>query len=205
MIDHRFISHLFILILIIPSLLSSLLSLPEVSGDSDPWYGAPPSLHDAGEKAGGSGSTTTTTTTTVSPEAHRSPAPPAAPYSCCSVSDPDQLGLSTPSGQNQVGSELLAPLAASLSGEPQRRSSLHLQLPQPGQKILFLSMAESPQARVGVLLLVLPLLGLAPAPVLGGCPSSCRCSFAMIQCLEADGITSIPTLSPQESENVTEM
>ncbi|CAG00932.1 unnamed protein product [Tetraodon nigroviridis] len=31
------------------------------------------------------------------------------------------------------------------------------------------------------------------------------CSFAMIQCLEADGITSIPTLSPQESENVTEI
>lgn len=38
-----------------------------------------------------------------------------------------------------------------------------------------------------------------------GCPGACRCSFAMLQCLEADGITSIPVLAQQESENVTEM
>lgn len=65
-------------------------------------------------------------------------------------------------------------------------------------------MAEAPQAPAWVLLLVFSLLGLAPAPVLGGCPSSCRCSFTVL-CLEPDGITRIPTLSPQESENVTEM
>ncbi|XP_076006334.1 high affinity nerve growth factor receptor [Genypterus blacodes] len=46
------------------------------------------------------------------------------------------------------------------------------------------------------------LLSLAPAPTLGGCPSACRCSFAMLQCLEPDGIVSIPS---QESENVTEI
>ncbi|KAM6967923.1 high affinity nerve growth factor receptor [Aplochiton taeniatus] len=49
------------------------------------------------------------------------------------------------------------------------------------------------------------MLCLAPSPSLGGCPSACRCSFAMLQCLEADGITSIPMLAPQESENVTEI
>ena len=49
------------------------------------------------------------------------------------------------------------------------------------------------------LALVLPLA----KPALSGCPGACRCSFAMLQCLEADGITSIPAL--QESENVTEM
>uniref|UniRef100_A0A3Q4GGD4 Tyrosine-protein kinase receptor n=1 Tax=Neolamprologus brichardi TaxID=32507 RepID=A0A3Q4GGD4_NEOBR len=38
----------------------------------------------------------------------------------------------------------------------------------------------------------------------GGCPSACRCSFAMLQCLEPNGITSIPPLALQESENVTE-
>ncbi|XP_067456803.1 high affinity nerve growth factor receptor [Thunnus thynnus] len=53
--------------------------------------------------------------------------------------------------------------------------------------------------------LVLTLFSLAPAPALGGCPSACRCSFAMLQCLELDGITSIPALAQQESENVTEI
>ncbi|XP_073780681.1 high affinity nerve growth factor receptor isoform X1 [Danio rerio] len=43
------------------------------------------------------------------------------------------------------------------------------------------------------------------APVWSGCPSACRCSFAMLQCLESDGITSIPALAAQESENVTEI
>ncbi|KAK3515020.1 hypothetical protein QTP70_003369 [Hemibagrus guttatus] len=38
-----------------------------------------------------------------------------------------------------------------------------------------------------------------------GCPGACRCSFAMLQCLEADGITNIPVLAQQESENVTEI
>lgn len=53
--------------------------------------------------------------------------------------------------------------------------------------------------------LVVALLSLAPAPASGGCPSACRCSFAMLQCLEPDGIDSIPALVAQESENVTEM
>ncbi|XP_060756402.1 high affinity nerve growth factor receptor [Neoarius graeffei] len=37
------------------------------------------------------------------------------------------------------------------------------------------------------------------------CPRACRCSFAMLQCLEVDGINSIPMLAPQESENITEI
>uniref|UniRef100_A0A3Q2QP08 Tyrosine-protein kinase receptor n=1 Tax=Fundulus heteroclitus TaxID=8078 RepID=A0A3Q2QP08_FUNHE len=41
-------------------------------------------------------------------------------------------------------------------------------------------------------------------PALGGCPSACRCSFAMLQCLEPNGMSSIPPLAPQESDNVTE-
>ncbi|XP_067093920.1 high affinity nerve growth factor receptor [Osmerus mordax] len=53
--------------------------------------------------------------------------------------------------------------------------------------------------------LALTALCWAPTPVLGGCPSACRCSFAMLQCLEPDGIASIPALAPQESENVTEI
>ncbi|KAM9852053.1 high affinity nerve growth factor receptor [Aulostomus maculatus] len=55
------------------------------------------------------------------------------------------------------------------------------------------------------LLPTLTLLILAPSPTLGGCPSACRCSFAMLQCLERDGISNIPALVPQESENVTEI
>ncbi|XP_061531302.1 high affinity nerve growth factor receptor [Phycodurus eques] len=56
------------------------------------------------------------------------------------------------------------------------------------------------------LALALPLLlSLAPAPTSGGCPSACRCSFAMLQCLEPDGIAGVPALVPQESENVTEI
>lgn len=39
----------------------------------------------------------------------------------------------------------------------------------------------------------------------GGCPEACRCSFAMLQCLEVNGINSIPVLAQQESENITEM
>ncbi|XP_035464548.1 high affinity nerve growth factor receptor [Scophthalmus maximus] len=65
-------------------------------------------------------------------------------------------------------------------------------------------MAVSPRA-LALLPLALALLSLAPAPALGGCPSACRCSFAMLQCLEPDGITSVPTLAAQESENVTEI
>ncbi|XP_047453581.1 high affinity nerve growth factor receptor isoform X2 [Mugil cephalus] len=61
-------------------------------------------------------------------------------------------------------------------------------------------MAVAPQA-----LALLALLSLTPAPTLGGCPSVCRCSFAMVQCLEPNGISSIPPLVPQESENVTEI
>ncbi|ROL41424.1 High affinity nerve growth factor receptor [Anabarilius grahami] len=60
-------------------------------------------------------------------------------------------------------------------------------------------MAERRVAPVVVLLLVLV------APALSGCPIACRCSFAMLQCLEQDGITSIPALAPQEGENVTEI
>ncbi|KAL0171373.1 hypothetical protein M9458_031684, partial [Cirrhinus mrigala] len=59
-------------------------------------------------------------------------------------------------------------------------------------------MADRTVAPVVVMLLVLV------APALSGCPSACRCSFAMLQCLEPDGITSIPALAVQESENVTE-
>ncbi|KAM8735812.1 high affinity nerve growth factor receptor [Acanthopagrus schlegelii] len=66
-------------------------------------------------------------------------------------------------------------------------------------------MAVAPRALALALPLVLALLSPAPAPVLGGCPSACRCSFAMLQCLEPDGITSIPALAMQESENVTEI
>ncbi|KAM6995533.1 high affinity nerve growth factor receptor [Tautogolabrus adspersus] len=66
-------------------------------------------------------------------------------------------------------------------------------------------MAVAPRAPALVLPLVLTFLSLAPLPTLGGCPSACRCSFAMLQCLEPDGITSIPTLALQESENVTEI
>lgn len=66
-------------------------------------------------------------------------------------------------------------------------------------------MAVAPRALALALPLVLALLSPAPAPVSGGCPSACRCSFAMLQCLEPDGITSIPALAMQESENVTEI
>ncbi|XP_056300641.1 high affinity nerve growth factor receptor isoform X2 [Pseudoliparis swirei] len=48
-------------------------------------------------------------------------------------------------------------------------------------------------------------LSLAPAPSSGGCPAACRCSFAMLQCLEPNGIAGIPALASQESENVTEI
>ncbi|XP_039974146.1 high affinity nerve growth factor receptor isoform X2 [Xiphias gladius] len=66
-------------------------------------------------------------------------------------------------------------------------------------------MAVAPRALALLLPLVLALLSRAPAPTLGGCPSPCRCSFATLQCLEPDGITSIPILAGQESENVTEI
>ncbi|XP_073341944.1 high affinity nerve growth factor receptor isoform X1 [Pagrus major] len=66
-------------------------------------------------------------------------------------------------------------------------------------------MAVAPRALALPLPLVLALLSLAPAPVLGGCLSACRCSFAMLLCMEPDGITSIPALALQESENVTEI
>lgn len=149
-------------------------------------------------------------TTTMSPEA-----PLLACPSCCSV----QLWLSTrpwPAGiltlpesheKSHCVWELLASLAASSLSEPSRHW-LHLQLPNVSacaEKILFLSMAVAPRAQALTLPLVLALLSLAPAPILGGCPLACRCSFAMLQCLEPDGITSIPALAPQESENVTEM
>ncbi|KAM4600421.1 high affinity nerve growth factor receptor [Polymixia lowei] len=64
--------------------------------------------------------------------------------------------------------------------------------------------ADTPPA-LALLALALSLLCLAPAPASGGCPSACRCSFAMLQCLEPDGIASVPALAPQESENVTEI
>ncbi|KAM4735160.1 high affinity nerve growth factor receptor [Anableps anableps] len=66
-------------------------------------------------------------------------------------------------------------------------------------------MDVAPRALVLLLPLVLTLLSLSPAPTLGGCPSACRCSFAMLQCLEPNGISSIPPLALQESENVTEI
>ncbi|XP_044063723.1 high affinity nerve growth factor receptor isoform X3 [Siniperca chuatsi] len=66
-------------------------------------------------------------------------------------------------------------------------------------------MAVAIQALALLLPVALALLSLAPVPTFGGCPSACRCSFAMLQCLEPDGITSIPALALQESENVTEI
>ncbi|XP_056457275.1 high affinity nerve growth factor receptor [Gadus chalcogrammus] len=54
-------------------------------------------------------------------------------------------------------------------------------------------------------LLSLVLVSVGPRQGLAGCPAACRCSFAMLQCLEADGISSLPALAPQESENVTEI
>ncbi|MEQ2255921.1 hypothetical protein ILYODFUR_018848 [Ilyodon furcidens] len=66
-------------------------------------------------------------------------------------------------------------------------------------------MDVAPRALVLLLPLALTLLSLSPAPTLGGCPSACRCSFAMLQCLEPNGISTIPPLALQESENVTEI
>ncbi|XP_026173399.1 high affinity nerve growth factor receptor [Mastacembelus armatus] len=66
-------------------------------------------------------------------------------------------------------------------------------------------MAVALRALALLLPLVLALFSLYPAHTLGGCPSVCRCSFTMMQCLEPDGITSIPTLAVQESENMTEI
>ncbi|XP_043972020.1 high affinity nerve growth factor receptor isoform X2 [Gambusia affinis] len=66
-------------------------------------------------------------------------------------------------------------------------------------------MDMAPRALALLSPLVLALLSLSPAPALGGCPSACRCSSAMLQCLEPNGISSIPPLALQESENVTEI
>ncbi|XP_072249676.1 high affinity nerve growth factor receptor [Leuresthes tenuis] len=66
-------------------------------------------------------------------------------------------------------------------------------------------MDVAPQALALLLPLMLTVLSLSPAPTLGGCPSACRCFFAMLQCMEFNGITSIPSLAQQESENVTEI
>ncbi|XP_061573421.1 high affinity nerve growth factor receptor [Cololabis saira] len=66
-------------------------------------------------------------------------------------------------------------------------------------------MDVAPRALPLLLPLALTVLSLSPTPTLGGCPLSCRCSFAMLQCLMPNGITSIPALAPQESENVTEI
>ncbi|XP_029307965.1 high affinity nerve growth factor receptor [Cottoperca gobio] len=66
-------------------------------------------------------------------------------------------------------------------------------------------MAVGSQAPALAVTLVLALLSLAPVPTSGGCPAACRCSFAMLQCLEPNGISSIPALALQESENVTEI
>ncbi|XP_072316601.1 high affinity nerve growth factor receptor [Eucyclogobius newberryi] len=54
------------------------------------------------------------------------------------------------------------------------------------------------------LVVALCLLSLAPLAQ-SGCPSACRCSFAMVQCLEPNGISTIPALAALESENVTEI
>ncbi|KAJ0066689.1 hypothetical protein NL108_018256 [Boleophthalmus pectinirostris] len=55
-----------------------------------------------------------------------------------------------------------------------------------------------------VLAWFLSLFALAPLAQ-AGCPSACRCSFAMVQCLEPDGLSMVPALAPLESENVTEI
>lgn len=142
---------------------------------------------------------------------HRVPRGPSlACSSCCSI----QLLLSIrlrPAGLgNSVRAEPLWLRASHLLRCLFVGSTTETAAPSPAAQPLRscwqdLIMAEAPQAQVFVPFLLLFLLSLAPAAVLGGCPSSCRCSFAMLQCVEADKITSIPALSPQESENVTEM
>lgn len=52
--------------------------------------------------------------------------------------------------------------------------------------------------------LMAPLLSMPPLAQ-AGCPAACRCSFAMVQCLDPDGISLFPALAAQESENVTEI
>ncbi|KAI1886063.1 hypothetical protein AGOR_G00210170 [Albula goreensis] len=52
--------------------------------------------------------------------------------------------------------------------------------------------------------LALALLCLAlPAQCI--CPGACKCSFATLQCTGPDNVASIPQLSQQESENITEI
>lgn len=138
------------------------------------------------------------------------PAPPAAQYSCGSVPDPDQLG-SQPC-QRATRRATVCESSLSLFARLFIRWTTQTLTPTTAAKPLrwcwedpLLSMAVAPWALALPLPLVLTLLSLAPAPTLGGCPAACRCSFAMLQCLEPDGITSIPALAPQESENVTEM
>nr|XP_057908877.1 high affinity nerve growth factor receptor isoform X2 [Doryrhamphus excisus] len=68
-----------------------------------------------------------------------------------------------------------------------------------------MAVAKGAVSSAAPLALALALVSLAPALSLGGCPSACRCFVTMLQCLEPDGIASIPALAPQESENVTEI
>ncbi|XP_028835865.1 high affinity nerve growth factor receptor isoform X2 [Denticeps clupeoides] len=43
-------------------------------------------------------------------------------------------------------------------------------------------------------------------PAWSGCPRGCRCFYAMLQCLDREaGISAIPELAAQESENITEI
>ncbi|KPP68946.1 high affinity nerve growth factor receptor-like, partial [Scleropages formosus] len=51
---------------------------------------------------------------------------------------------------------------------------------------------------------VLVLLCLV-APTLAGCPSACHCSAAALLCLESDTVSTVPSLGPQESENITDI
>ena len=54
--------------------------------------------------------------------------------------------------------------------------------------------------------LVAVLLVCQAALALGACPPGCHCFFAMLQCPDGRaGISSIPALASQESENITDM
>ncbi|XP_061885170.1 high affinity nerve growth factor receptor isoform X1 [Entelurus aequoreus] len=118
------------------------------------------------------------TITTMSPEAPCLACPPlaAAQYSCASVPDRD----------HQPGT----PLNVNPLCQPQK----HPEKEHPPR-----NMAAAPLA------LALALLTLGPGLTSAGCPAACRCSYAMVQCLQSDGIASIPALASQESENVTDI
>lgn len=178
------------------------LSLSEVSGDSGPCYLAPPFLHGGGEEGRGR-------KREAAAHYHHVPRGPLACLPLLLLSTAvTQYQTLTSWDLNPAGEPREEPLCVRA---PRLSRCLFIKRTKPtltpstAAKPLCLSMAVAARAQALTLPLVLALLSLAPAPILGGCPLACRCSFAILQCLEPDGITSIPVLAPQESENVTEM